>query len=238
MSGRGNWSGQTFRERRESLENAPGYNGNDFPDSGANHIQYDIGNLPYGDVDYDAAKRDVQKRFGVSEEDADRMVDGVAAFTGSPYSEIRDAQSKGDTTSWYGRMGKGAEDFIAAGVASGNGWNGGNTYRGIAVNDAAFDAITSMRSGSNIDIHLNGSASWATNVHTARDFASDNYGVRGNNHMLVFVNLDASQNGVSVARISSSGEYEQEVLCSRGNKYKKVGDYSEGDYTYIYVRNA
>ena len=236
MSGHGNWSGQTPRERRESLENAPGYNGNDFPDSTGNHIYYD-GGMRSGDFwvdDEDAVVADISRKFNLSSDVARSDYDGVAAFTDSYYSGIREAQKNGEASGKYADWGRQTEQFIRDGVIAGYGWKGGNTYRGIAVDDETLRGINEVPIGSEINIHNGGSASWATDVGTARSFSGNGY---GNNHV-IFVNLDRSQNGVSVAGISANGFDEHEVLCSKDNKYKKIGSYASGSYTYIYVRGA
>ena len=240
MGGRGRGSGQAARQQRDDESNFPGVGGNKFPDTSASHVKYDGGRTesnPYGSVNHDAVKADIQRRFGVGAEEAEDMYDGVRAFTGAPYSEIRAAQKNGDTTSYYGRQGANAERFIEAGIKSGNGWKGGVTYRGVAVDDATLEGFSQIPNGSDVNIHLGGSASWATRVGVAQGFAEDNeYGPMTNK--VVFVNMDSTQRGVSVAGISSSGYGEREVLCSKDAKFTKVGQRRMGEYTYIYVRNS
>jgi len=237
MGGRGRGSGQAERTRREDLSGAPGYGGNAFPDSTGNHIVYSGGmssDWDYDVDDEDAVIRDIRERFGVGMKAAMDDYRGVRAFTDYYYSGIRDAQKNGDTDGRYAEWGRQAEKYIADGIKSGNGWNGGHTYRGIAVDDDTLQGLSRIGVGENVNIHNGGSASWATDVGTARDFSHNG---SGNNHV-VFVNMDTSQRGVSVAGISSNGFGEHEVLCSKDNQYKKVGQYSDGNYTYIYVRNA
>ena len=229
-------SGQEPRVRRESLESAPGYNGNDFPDNTKNHIVYNGGMTK--DSDWDVSDegevmRDIRQKFGIGQKAAMDEYRGVRAFTDYYYTGIRQAQQNGETTGKYADWGTQVEKFIADGVASGHGWSGGTTYRGIAVDDDTLQGIMEVPIGTRINVQGGGSASWATDVRTSQGFAEMG---RGGNHV-VFVNLDHTQRGVSVAGFSSNGYGEHEVLCSKDNKYRKVGTYNAGNYVYVYVRN-
>lgn len=210
-----------------------GQNGNPWPpDASKNHLDYEGGaslgiwNQFGGGV----------KNGGVTSQQAKDMYSAVRDFTGSYSSAIRSAQQKGDTSSFYGKQGQEVENFIAAGIKSGNGWNGGATYRGIGgISDTALKNIQSMKAGDIIDCNLSAAASWSTNRSTSEGFGSSY------NHV-TFVHLGKSQKGVSVKKISSVG-YENEVLVSKDAKYKvaaivagPVGSYNS--QTYVYVEDA
>ncbi len=232
-------SGQEARMQRTSDADLPGVGSNAFPDTSSSHIKYAGGrdSDSWSPVDSNAVISDISQKFGVSKEDAEEMYAGMRSFTGASYSTIRRAQMDGDTDSFAGQRGVSAEKFINAGIKAGYGWNGGTTYRGIAVDDDTLQGLSEIPTGGNVNIHLGGSASWATKVQVSRDFADDNaYGSSTNR--VVFVNLDRNLKGVSVAGISSSGYGEREVLATKNANFKKVAQRDIDGYTYIYVRNA
>lgn len=220
----------------------PGINGNPWPDDADdNHLDYPGGgglgiwNQFGGGV----------KNGGVSSQTAKDMYSAVASFSGSGYSWIREAQAAGDTTSNYGKKGKLCEDFITAGVKSGNGWNGGPTYRGIdGISNAAFNAYANLKPGDSVDPNFGGTASWSTNKDVSFS------GFSGGNNSVVFVHTGSSQpKGVSIDAISSNGG-EMEVLVSKDSKYKvqHVAKYkgqgwsgvgvSSTEYLLVYVEDA
>lgn len=231
MGGHGGSSGYT------KADDLPGINGNDWPpDADANHIKYPTANgsgiwIQFGGV--------------VDTQTAVEMYKAVSSFTGSGYASIREAQANGDTESTYGKRGKLCEDFIEAGVKSGNGWNGGPTYRGIeGIDDDAFKVYASLKPGDSVDPNFGGTASWSTNKKTSFEHFS------GWGNSVVFVHVGGSQpKGVSVDAISSN-KGEMEVLVSKDSKYKvtHVATYqgqgptgvgiSSTKYLLVYVEDA
>ena len=195
------------QRKNASISNLPGINGNPWPpDADGNHLQYTGGGVA-----------GIRSQFGdtVSEQTAGEMYDAVRYFTGYGYGDVRDAQSSGATNSFAGVRGQRCEEFIAAGVASGNGWNGGPTYRGIEyISDDAFKAFSALQAGDTVDPNFGGTASWSTNKDIA--FA----GFSGGKNSVVFVHAGSSQPmGVSVDRISSNSG-EMEVMVSKDSRYR------------------
>lgn len=214
-------------------KNLAGQNGNPWPpNASGNHLEYEGGGGKGIWKQFGGGK----KNGGVTSQEAKDMYSAVRDFTGSYSSAIRSAQQKGDTSSYYGKQGAQVENFIAAGIKSGNGWNGGATYRGIGgISDAALKNIQALKPGDSVDCNLSAAASWSTNRHTSEGFGSSY------NHV-TFVHTGSSQKGVSVKKISSVG-YENEVLVSKSAKYKvvavvpgPVGKYNS--QTYVYVEDA
>lgn len=218
---------------KASLSSLPGQNGNPWPpDAGKNHLEYEGGgglgvwNQFGGGV----------KNGGVSSQTAKEFYSAVDDFTGDYYDDIRYAMKNGDTSSHWGKQGAMCEKFIAAGIKSGNGWNGGATYRGVGgLSNTALKAIHNMKPGDEVDCNWGGAASWSTKRSVSEGFGS------GYNHV-TFVHTGSKQKGVSVAKIAHYGTGEQEVLVSKDAKYKvvavvpgKVGAYGQ---TYVYVEDA
>lgn len=168
--------------------------------------------------------------------EADEMYSALYNFTGDYYEEIREAQRAGDTSSFYGQKSVTLENFIAKSIETGNGWNGGATYRGIdGISDEAFANISSLKHGDSVDPNFGGSASWSTK----RDIAE--HGFSGGKNSVVFVHVGPSQKGVSVKNLSAFGPSENEVLVSKDAKYKVQqvvqahSGTNDSKYTYVYV---
>lgn len=215
-------------------QNLPGQNGNPWPpDASKNHLAYEGGQ---GLGIWNQFGKGV-KNGGVSSSTAKEMFDAVDAFTGDYYDDIRDAMKKGDTTSTWGKAGNTCEKFINKGVETGNGWNGGATYRGVGgLSNEALTAIHNLKAGDEVDCNWGGCASWSTKRSVSEHFGSSY------NHV-TFVHVGNSQpKGVSVAKIAHFGTHEQEVLVSKDAKFKVVavvpGKVGASSQTYVYVDNA
>ena len=223
------------------VEDLPGQNGNPWPpDAGVNHLAFEGG---YPDA--------IMNQLGgaVTHQESMEMMQAVYGFTGAVYGEIRAVQrgenpyesmwDKETKESLFAGMKKEAEDlekFISKSIESGNGWNGGATYRGIGnISDAALKKLQSLKPGDSVDPNLGGTASWSTDRLLSAGFG-------GQPNHVTFVHLGSSQKGVSVANIANYGSGEQEVLVSKDAKFKVTaivrGPIGESGQTYIYVEDA
>lgn len=221
------------KAQAETLSTLPGQNGNPWPPNvDSKHLDYDGGG---GLGIWNQFGGGVQNG-GVSNPTAKKMNTAVKSFTGSGYSSIRKAQQAGDTMSATGQKGVLCEQFIEAGIKSGNGWNGGPTYRGIGgLSDAAWNALRSKKPGEEIDCNFGATASWSTHRQTSEHFG-------GSHNHITFVHLGSSQKGVSVDRISTCMG-ENEVLVSKDARFRVVAVADpvslgyNGSQTYIYVED-
>lgn len=211
-----------------SKSNIAGQNGNPWPPDGSdNHLAWQN-------------SKGIYDQLGsiVTGLEADEMYSSLYNFTGNYYEEIREAQRNGDTTSEYGKKSVTLESFIAKSIESGNGWDGGATYRGIdGISDEAFANLSSLKPGDQVDPNFGGSASWSTK----RDIAE--HGFSGGKNSVIFVHTGNSQMGVSVKNMSAYGPDENEVLVSKNAKYKVQqvvpahSGTNDTKYTYVYVES-
>lgn len=165
----------------------------------------------------------LQQEMGIDKATADRYVDGLDAFLGIDYYDLRKAIYNNDTKSEYYEKAVAVEDFIKNSPK----WAGGTVYRGIHVPED-FD-VSQYKKGAVID--MMGMSSWSSSPHVAADFA---VGAK----KVIFVNdSNKSKNGTSVKRLSHY-KNEQEVLFSNKARWKVDSQETSGKTTYVYVHEV
>ncbi|MCM1168912.1 MAG: hypothetical protein NC324_03145 [Bacteroides sp.] len=96
-------------------------------------------------------------------------------------------------------------------------WNGGTTFRGMAVDDKTLESFKNMlKNGGELD--MRGSSSWSTSESISEGYALDNSEKFPN---MVIFECEKRQNGTSISHVSHfAGECE--VLCSSKSRYRVV----------------
>lgn len=172
----------------------------------------------------DAMVADVAKAFGVNYDTAREYAESINKFTGSGYDDMRYSQQSGHPS-------RDAENLERA-IAVAPKWAGGPTYRGLEGLDSdLFREMTTV--GNEIDINY-GTASWSTDRDTARSFSG------GGKGSVVFVHDSPRQNGTSIKSLSRYNS-EDEVLCSKNNRYKVTRVERPTDSwepTYVHVKTV
>ena len=103
-------------------------------------------------------------------------------------------------------------------------WDGGTTYRGMAVDDKTLESFKNMlKTGEELD--MRGSSSWSTSEGIAAGYALDN--LKKFPNMVIF-ECEKGQNGTSIVHISHFAG-EKEVLCSSKSRYRIVEIIDEFD---------
>lgn len=182
------------------------------------------GHLEYGRDTADG----VAKALGVSHSVAERYVEAVETFTGDgeECDMIRWAQMNSGEDPDYDKLGNALESFISKAPK----WNGGPTYRGLSgISPDLMRAMTTP--GAVIDAN-HGTASWTSSKSVAQEVA--NYGRYGK---LIIVHEGSRQNGTSVRSISPFHD-QNEVMCSKKNRYRVLRAEKVGDVTYSYVQGV
>lgn len=165
----------------------------------------------------------LQQEMGIDKATADRYVEGLKAFTGSDYWDLRKAIYNNDTNSKYYEKAVAVEDFIKNSPK----WAGGTVYRGIHVPED-FD-VSQYKKGAVID--MMGMSSWTTSPYVADGFSL------GSNRIIFVNNSKKSKNGTSVMRLSKF-KSEKEVLFSNKARWKIDSQETNGKTTYVYVHEV
>ena len=165
----------------------------------------------------------LQQEMGIDKATADRYVEGLKAFTGSDYRDLRNAIYNNDTNSKYYENAVAVEDFIKNSPK----WAGGTVYRGIHVPED-FD-VSQYKKGAVVD--MMGMSSWTTSPYVADSFSL------GSNRIIFVNNSKKSKNGTSVMRLSKF-KSEKEVLFSNKARWKVDSQETNGKTTYIYVHEV
>jgi len=159
------------------------------------------------------AIENIQKTNGLTKAEAEEEYRAVQSYTGSYYSDIREAQRDAAAGRPYSKKyfekGEQLEKFIKESPK----WQK-TTYRGVAMPEAVF---LKYSVGQIIDMG-GATTSFATTQGVAQRFKNSNYSTI-NNTGVEFI-CDNPQNGTSVAFYSSSGEREHEILCSKKQQYR------------------
>lgn len=108
-------------------------------------------------------------------------------------------------------------------------WNGGVTYRGIAVDNETLNSfLEKMNAGDNID--MLGTASFSTHEKVARSFATHNTDWK--KQLKVVFRCNGRQNGTSILPFSNYAD-EFEILCSKDSRWKILSSQKIDDYFYF-----
>lgn len=146
----------------------------------------------------------IMKDTGVDRATAAKMVQGVKAFSGFDYSDIRSYQATGKPPSMK-QTADSIEDFIAKSPK----WDGGTLYRGLEMDTkTAATLIAGMKKGKAIS--QNGMSSWSSKESVARGFASADY--IGEGASIIF-KTSSAKSGTSIKHLSKFPG-EDEVLVS------------------------
>lgn len=184
-------------------------------------------------ADSAARAKKVMEQTGCTIDEARVMRDAVNHFTFQWDYEIRHYQTGAKFTSHHNhsmqdiaRDAKACDKYIDMAPK----WNGGRTYRGIAVDDATMQKFKdAMTNGDEID--MLGTSSWSTDEDTSAEFAKSNAGM--DDKKLIFY-TDNPQYGTSITHLSHFNEKENEVLCSSKARWKivsiKPGTHNGIDY--------
>ena len=184
-------------------------------------------------ADRAARAKKVMEQTGCTIDEARVMRDAVNHFTFQWDYEIRHYQTGAKFTSHHNhsmqdiaRDAKACDKYIDMAPK----WNGGRTYRGIAVDDATMQKFKdAMTNGDEID--MLGTSSWSTDEDTSAGFAKSNAGK--DDKKLIFY-TDNPQYGTSITHLSHFNEKENEVLCSSKARWKivsiKPGTHNGIDY--------
>ena len=165
----------------------------------------------------------LQQEMGIDKATADRYVEGLKAFTGSDYWDMRKAIYNNNFMSEYYEKAVAVEDFIKNSPK----WAGGTLYRGIHISED-FD-VSQYKKGAVID--MMGMSSWTSSPMVAGDFAAGS-------KQIIFVNSSKkSKNGTSVMRLSKF-KSEKEVLFSNEARWKVDSQETSGKTTYVYVHEV
>ena len=178
----------------------------------------------------------VQQTLSCSKAEADKYFEAVNDFTFNWYYDIRHYQMGVKFTSKYKhtmaeikQKAIDVEEFIKKSPK----WDGGTTYRGMAVDDKTMQAFRdAMKNNQQID--MLGTASWSTKIDMADNFAQNNYDPdKGLTNTILFKTTKA-QYGTSI-RHMAKWEHEHEILCSKDSRYiiKSIKEISHGDYEII-----
>lgn len=183
----------------------------------------------------DRAKRaeKIVEQTGCTLEEARGMRDAVNHFTYQWDYEIRHYQTGSKFTSHHNHSMKDiARDADACDkyIDMAPKWNGGRTYRGIAVDDATLQKFKdAMTNGDEID--MLGTSSWSTDKYTSAGFAKSNAS-KGDKKIIFYT--DDPQYGTSITHLSYFNENENEILCSSKARWKivsiKPGTHNGIDY--------
>ena len=181
-----------------------------------NEWQNDL--TPRGQVQEKIGEDDLYKyvanELKIDEQKAMDFVDATMAFTDDYYADVR-AFQRGETIfSDVGAVSKISEDMEAY-IKQAPRWNGGETFRGIAVSDAELASYTK---GSIID-SMGGTSSWTNVGAGARDFAERNLTYEKPN--TVIYHCPTQSKGTGIRHISVF-EHENEVLVSSKARYEVV----------------
>ena len=182
------------------------------------------------------AKVALQNTLSCSKADADKYFDAVYGFSFQWDFEIRHYQMGVKFKSKYGhkmteirQKALDIEEFIKKSPK----WNGGTTYRGMAVDDQTLQAFKDAMNN-NQQIDMLGTASWSTNRSISEGFAHRN-AMNGLNNAIIF-KTDKAQYGTSIRHCSNFPQ-ESEVLCSKDSRYIiksiKEDPPGSGDYEII-----
>jgi hypothetical protein len=164
---------------------------------------------------------------------AERYKDAVKTYTGRQYIKIRQYQN-GDTSKFdsfelkeYKQLVNDLEEYIRYAPQ----WEGGETYRGIAVSQDVLDKIIAeLEQGEG---NMLGSTSWSTSRDMAKAYANNSLEA-GEKDKKVLLVANKHTKATSIKYLSKS-PYEQEVLAAKWCRYKLVRQYTEGDYIILEV---
>lgn len=109
-------------------------------------------------------------------------------------------------------------------------WNGGTTYRGIAVTE---DLIYLWTETDNEEICMLGMSSWSRDKNTAIHYSKLNQSEQ-NPKAVLFI-CEGEQYGTSI-EYNSNKEIEREVLCSNKARYKVIRKVTDKDKIWLYVK--
>lgn len=172
-------------------------------------------------ADRAARAKKIMEQTGCTQDEARVMRDAVNHFTFQWDYEIRHYQTGAKFTSHHNHsMQDIARDAEACDkyIDMAPKWNGGRTYRGIAVDDATMQKFKdAMTNGDEID--MLGTSSWSTDEDTSAGFAKSNAG-KGDKKLIFYT--DDPQYGTSITHLSHFNEKENEVLCSSKARWKIV----------------
>ena len=178
----------------------------------------------------------VQQTLSCSKAEADKYFKAVNGFTFLWDYDIRHYQMGVKFTSKYKhtmaeikQKAIDVEEFIKKSPK----WDGGATYRGMAVDDKTMQAFRdAMKNNQQID--MLGTASWSTKRDISDKFAQKNKDPdKGLTNTILFKTTKA-QYGTSIRHMSQFA-HEHEILCSKDSRYiiKSIKEISHGDYEII-----
>ena len=172
-------------------------------------------------ADRTARAKKIVEQTGCTIDEARVMRDAVNHFTFQWDYEIRHYQTGAKFTSHHNHsMQDIARDAEACDkyIDMAPKWNGGRTYRGIAVDDATLQKFKdAMTNGDEID--MLGTSSWSTEKGTSAGFAKSNAS-DGDKTILFYT--DDPQYGTSITHLSYFDDGENEVLCSSKARWKII----------------
>lgn len=184
-------------------------------------------------ADRRARAKKIVEQTGCTIDEARVMRDAVNYFTYQWDYEIRHYQTGAKFTSHHNHsmqdIARDAEECDKY-IDMAPKWNGGRTYRGIAVDDADVQKFKdAMTNGDEID--MRGTSSWSTDVDTSAGFAKSNAS-KGGKKIIFYT--DDPQYGTSITHLSYFNDRENEVLCSSKARWKivsiKPGTHNGIDY--------
>lgn len=181
------------------------------------------------------------KILGVPEDEAHLLVDAVNYYTrhSTRFREFsqdpigfEQAYGPGTTRDEQIRLG-----YIESYIDKAPKWGGGKLYRGLDLEDEAYNRLMSeVRRGSAID--LGGPSSWSSDKKTAQLFSGVVKGVdiNGQKKSVIFMTEKRSTDlGTPIAHISGAPISESEVLVSGRAHFKPSGKVVEsGHVVYVY----
>ena len=157
----------------------------------------------------------------ISRKEAEAMLDSIQDYSGSYYSEIRDAYNNPDASPRLVQAMNNVDSYIRGAVK----WEG-TTYRGINVSRETANKILSDPT-----IDMLGPASWSSSENIAQRFSIGAESVR-----MVFV-LGENKSGASITHIATYNGSEKEVLSPSGVQYiaDSVQERNIDGQSYVYV---
>lgn len=163
----------------------------------------------------------IGRETNTDEKTARAYYDAVHGFSGADYITIRKYQTQGTIADIYKeramKLSKDIEEFLSVAPQ----WDGGSTYRGMAMTKYELDRfVSTLRQGKG---SMGGTASWTTEKAVAKTFADENLGSDFglNKDQRVIVIARKQKNATSIMQYSRFAS-EKEVLSSASNRWELV----------------
>lgn len=154
---------------------------------------------------------DLQKRFGISKAEAQKIADSIESFTGNNYKAIREADATGEGP--FAKDAQRINDFLDRAPLY-----KGDMHRGLAFDDeASFNRF--MKGVETGEMKLDRMASFTQFDQIAKKFATGNDPLVDPKSFQVVLTVKDSKKAVDIMYLSKWGG-EEEVLAKKGTRYK------------------